>query len=46
MPIHEGIGIKGMRERIEAIGGTVQAGPMVGGGFYILARIPEGGDDE
>jgi signal transduction histidine kinase len=35
-----GSGIRGMRERAVALGGTLEAGPRTGGGFYVLARIP------
>jgi signal transduction histidine kinase len=35
-----GSGIRGMRERAVALGGTLEAGPRTGGGFYVLARMP------
>ena len=35
-----GRGIDGMRERIEALGGTLRAGPDPGGGWAVAARIP------
>ena len=35
-----GYGLLGMRERIDAVGGTVTAGPQVGGGFAVQARVP------
>ena len=35
-----GHGIHGMRERAHLLGGTVVAGPRVGSGFSVIARLP------
>ena len=35
-----GVGIIGMAERAESIGGTVSAGPTDEGGFAVQATIP------
>lgn len=35
-----GQGIDGMRRRVNALGGTLSAGPAAGGGFRVTARIP------
>jgi signal transduction histidine kinase len=36
----EGRGLLGMRERAALLGGTLDAGPVAGGGFRVTARIP------
>jgi signal transduction histidine kinase len=41
-----GNGLRGMRERAEALGGTLTAGARPGGGFRVRAVLPVGGDDE
>ncbi|MGW4554698.1 sensor histidine kinase [Streptomyces sp. NPDC004365] len=38
-----GTGLTGMRERVTALGGTLQAAPRAQGGFSVLARLPSGG---
>jgi signal transduction histidine kinase len=40
MPHGDGLGIAGMRERAEAVGGTLIAGPGPEGGFRVQARLP------
>jgi signal transduction histidine kinase len=35
-----GLGIRGMRERATAVGGTLEAGPTPEGGFRVVARVP------
>jgi signal transduction histidine kinase len=39
-PVNGGSGIAGMRERVGALGGVFEAGPRVGGGFRVFARLP------
>lgn len=38
----EGHGLRGMRERAQALGGTLDAGPAPGRGFRVTARLPVG----
>jgi signal transduction histidine kinase len=39
-PLVEGHGILGMRQRAEALGGSLMAQPLAGGGFHVAARLP------
>ncbi|BDR54430.1 sensor histidine kinase [Bombiscardovia apis] len=41
-PNHHGYGLVGMRERLSSIGGCLQAGPQLGGGFCVDATLPLG----
>lgn len=41
-----GYGLLGMKERIESAGGSLQAGPQLGGGFEVLATLPYGGKEQ
>src|SRR5215475_12772395 len=39
-PSGAGLGLVGMRERVSALGGQLQAGPQDGGGFRVRAELP------
>jgi signal transduction histidine kinase len=39
-PAGPGLGLIGMRERVTALGGRLQAGPRDGGGFQVYAELP------
>ena len=39
-PPGPGLGLVGMRERVSALGGRLQAGPRGGGGFQVRAELP------
>jgi signal transduction histidine kinase len=39
-PDDQGHGIAGMRERAALYGGTLEAGPLPGGGFRVAASLP------
>ncbi|RLQ84680.1 sensor histidine kinase [Mycetocola zhadangensis] len=40
-PRQGGLGHVGMQERVDALGGTLELGPRVRGGYLVRARIPE-----
>ena len=39
-----GHGLRGMRERVTALGGTLEAGPRTGGGWRVAASLPVGAE--
>jgi signal transduction histidine kinase len=38
-----GHGLVGLRERVSLVGGSIESGPRVGGGFVVKAHLPVGG---
>ena len=38
----DGSGLTGLRERVAAVGGTLEVGELTHGGFGVLARVPAG----
>ena len=42
-PVETGVGLTGMRERVMALGGTLEAEPRVAGGFSVRAELPVDG---
>ncbi len=36
----DGLGLTGMRERAEVLGGTFESGPLPGGGYSVVATLP------
>ena len=44
-PDDHGQGVTGMRERVAMYSGTLQAGPLAGGGYEVRARLPARADD-
>ncbi|MFW6600058.1 sensor histidine kinase [Propionibacteriaceae bacterium Y2011] len=45
-PDGQGNGIRGMRERVDLHGGTLDARPRIGGGFVVRATLPYGAGDQ
>jgi signal transduction histidine kinase len=43
-PRGTGHGLVGMRERVAVLGGELETGHRVGGGFRVAARLPVGED--
>lgn len=39
-PVEPGIGLQGMRERVTALGGSLEAAPRTDGGFTVQAELP------
>ncbi|MDQ2756044.1 MAG: sensor histidine kinase, partial [Actinomycetota bacterium] len=35
-----GLGLLGMRERVGSLGGTIEVGPRVTGGYRVRVRLP------
>jgi signal transduction histidine kinase len=43
-PVTPGVGLRGMRERVTGLGGTLHAAPRDGGGFAVRASFPLDGE--
>jgi signal transduction histidine kinase len=43
-PVTPGVGLRGMRERVTGLGGTLHAAPRDGGGFAVRATFPLDGE--
>jgi len=41
-----GVGLIGLRERVEVLGGLFKAGPHDGGGYEVVAVLPFGGNSD
>lgn len=41
-----GVGLAGLRQRVDASGGSLAAGPDAAGGYRLAARIPVGGEPQ
>ena len=39
-PTGSGLGLSGMRERVESLGGKLEVGPTADGGWRLTARLP------
>jgi signal transduction histidine kinase len=39
-PVTPGVGLRGMRERVTGLGGTLHTAPLDGGGFAVRATFP------
>lgn len=44
-PSHEGFGLRGMRERADLIGASLEYGPIVDGGWKVQLSIPRSDED-
>ncbi|MEV6494087.1 ATP-binding protein, partial [Actinoplanes sp. NPDC051633] len=42
--VGRGSGLRGLQDRVEALGGTLQVGPAPSGGTMVTARLPDGSE--